>query len=280
MRARHVRGVTYDSVTCDSVTSDTVTYDAELYELTHRGNPGDVGFYLGACRGATSVLELGAGYGRVTLALAMAGHSVVGVELDAGLLARAQAHLCAASQTAAGEASAGSVRFVLGDMTSVDLGQRFDRVLIPHSGLYCLLTPQRVEACLAVARKHLAPGGLLLLDGYAADDFHEESLPEDVEADQLESVAQVEVADQRYSVFEQSAWDRDAQLLDVKYLYVREPSGEQLSFNLPQRYLLRAELVGMLERAGFDPIVVSGGFQGEPYDAEAEHLVIAAEAPS
>lgn len=256
-----------------------VTYDPELYELTHRGNPGDVAFYVGACRGATSVLELGAGYGRITLALAKAGHSVVGVELAPGLLARAQKHLQDASQGSGGEAVAARVSLVSGDMASVDLGQRFDRVLIPHSGLYCLLSAERVEACLAVARAHLVPGGLLLLDGYAADDFHEESMPEDVEADHLDSVAQVEAAGGRYAVFEQSAWDRAAQLLDVKYLYVREFSGEQLTFNLPQRYLLQAELVGMLERAGFDPIIVSGGFQGEPYDAEAEHLVVAAEAP-
>lgn len=257
-----------------------VTYDAALYELTHRGNPGDVEFYLGACRDATSVLELGSGYGRISLALGAAGHSVVGVELDAGLLERARQHLLEASQAPGAEALAARVSLLHGDMTSLDLGRRFDRVLIPHSGLYCLLTPERVKSCLAVARRHLAPGGMLLLDGYAADDFHAESLPEDVEAEQLESVAQVESAGRRYSVFEQSAWDRDAQILDVKYLYVREPSGEQLTYTLPQRYLLQAELVGMLERAGFDPIIVSGGFGGEPYDAEAEHLVVAAEAPS
>jgi tRNA G46 methylase TrmB len=43
---------------------------AELYRLTHRGNPGDVGFYRKLCSGVQSVLELGCGYGRLLAALA------------------------------------------------------------------------------------------------------------------------------------------------------------------------------------------------------------------
>ena len=244
-------------------------YDAELYELTHRGNPGDVDFYRAACREARSVLELGSGYGRIAIALAEAGHDVVGIELDAGLLERARLNAAAASLD-------GTLEFIQGDMTSVNLGRRFDRVLIPHSGLYCLLELEQVRAALRVARAHLTESGLLLLDGYAADDFHEESEPEDIPEDALEAVAQVETAGRRYSVFEKSRWDRERQLLWVTYVYTREPSGEERRFDLPQRYLLQHELRELLAEAGFDDVLVRGGFEGEPYDEDAEHLVVAA----
>ncbi len=244
-------------------------YDAELYELTHRGNPGDVEFYVAACREAQSVLELGSGYGRIAIALAEAGKAVIGVELDPGLLERAQRNARGASPT-------GSLDFVVGDMTRLDLGRRFDRVLIPHSGLYCLLDPAQVLAALQVARAHLADDGLLLLDGYAADVFHAESEPEDIAEDALEAVTQVETGGRRFSVFERSRWERERQLLHVSYVYTREPSGETLSFELPQRYLLCDELLGLLAEAGFGDVLVRGGFEGEPYDEDADHLVVAA----
>lgn len=255
--ARHERGV-----------SDQ-PYDAELYELTHRGNPGDLAFYLAACRDARSVLELGSGYGRIAIALAAAGHDVVGVELDAGLLERAR-------QNAAMTNLEGKLEFVQGDMTQLRLGRRFDRVLVPHSGLYCLLEPAKVSAALSTAREHLEADGLLLLDAYAADLFHAESEPEDIPDDALEAVTQVEARGRRYSVFERSRWDREAQQLLVSYVYVREPGGEEQSFDLPQRYLLQDELLGMLKGAGFGDVLLRGGFEGEPYDEDADHLVVAA----
>ena len=61
----------------------------ELYDTIHRGNGGDVGFYVGLCQGVRRVVEFGVGTGRIALALARAGTEVVGVELDsAGLFHR------------------------------------------------------------------------------------------------------------------------------------------------------------------------------------------------
>jgi SAM-dependent methyltransferase len=54
---------------------------ARLYALVHRGNAGDVDFYVRACAGAARVLELGCGTGRVLRAVAeVAGH-VTGLDL-------------------------------------------------------------------------------------------------------------------------------------------------------------------------------------------------------
>ncbi len=279
-----------------------MAYDPALYELTHRGNPGDVEFYARACEGARSVLELGTGYGRIALGLAAAGHEVVGLELDAGLLELARAAKAAQLEGGAEVAASGaevavaaargaevavaaekvskadSLEFVLGDMRQFELGRRFDRVIIPHSGLYCLLEPGEVASCLRAARAHLRPGGLLVLDGYAADDFHEESLPEDVPDDQLEPITEIEAQGARYTVFEQSRWDRDAQRIDASYLYREEPSGREVRYELPQRYLLRRELEALLQEAGFNVSLVRGSFSGDAYDEDAEHLIVIAEA--
>ena len=57
-----------------------MTLSAELYALTHRGTAGDVGFYRRACAGASSVLELGCGSGRLLKRLARPGRQLVGLD--------------------------------------------------------------------------------------------------------------------------------------------------------------------------------------------------------
>src|SRR5947209_20538458 len=52
---------------------------------------GDVEAYAGLAAAGASVLELGAGSGRVTAALAMRGFEVTGVDIARAMLAQAQA---------------------------------------------------------------------------------------------------------------------------------------------------------------------------------------------
>src|SRR6188768_1681102 len=119
-------------------------YDAELYGLVHRGTPGDLAFYARVCAGARAVLELGCGYGRLLPALAGVVHSYVGLDCDAGLLRLARRERAA-------------------------LHEPFDRILIPHSGVFCLQSDADVLDCLRCVRAHLRDDGELVLDSYAAD---------------------------------------------------------------------------------------------------------------
>ena len=63
------------------------------YDLFHSGAT-ELPFYLGCARRfGGPVLELGAGTGRVLIALAEAGHEIVGVELSAAMLETASAKI-------------------------------------------------------------------------------------------------------------------------------------------------------------------------------------------
>ncbi|MEZ4265484.1 MAG: class I SAM-dependent methyltransferase [Myxococcota bacterium] len=64
---------------------------ARVYDLLHRGTPGDIAFYRHVCAGAASVLELGCGSGRVLVELARAGLTMTGLDHDPAKLARAVA---------------------------------------------------------------------------------------------------------------------------------------------------------------------------------------------
>jgi SAM-dependent methyltransferase len=131
--------------------------------LTAQGGPGvdgDVAFYLRhAQRTGGPVLELGAGTGRVSWALAQVGLEVVGLDLSPAMLACAQAQ---AADMPAGVRE--RVQFIRGDMADFDLTRTFSLVLIPFRGFQSLTTPEQQRRCLGCIHRHLQPGGCLIID--------------------------------------------------------------------------------------------------------------------
>lgn len=101
---------------------------------------------------ARTLLDVGCGTG-AHLAHLRDTIDVVGVDLDEGMLAEARRRL-------------GDVELVAADMRTFDLGRRFDAVVCLFSSIGYL--PDRPALDQAVARMaaHLAPGGVLVIDGW------------------------------------------------------------------------------------------------------------------
>lgn len=242
-------------------------YPADLYQAVHTGNDGDIEFYRACCTGARDVLEFGCGWGRIAGALAADGKRVTGIDLAEDLLRRARA-------------SYPQVEFVQGDMRAVDLGQRFDRVLIPYNGLYCLLDEDDVIATFRRARAHLRDDGLLVFDAYAADTFHSESEP-DADWDEAAFVKTVCALGRTWDVYERSRWVREQQRIEAVYTHVARDDDAAITSAIPQRYLLREQLPRLLREAGLSLVELHGGFHGEPLESASPLLVVKARrAPS
>jgi SAM-dependent methyltransferase len=127
------------------------------YDLVTAHDPtlaGDVDLYAGLAPQGGSILDLGAGTGRVSLALAERGFSVVGVDLAPGMLAQAEAKRAALAPDIAAR-----VRFQRGDMTALALGQTFDAVICAFFGLAHLPAGQAKRNAFQVIARHLKPGG-------------------------------------------------------------------------------------------------------------------------
>lgn len=245
--------------------------DAEIYAALHHGTPGDLAFYRRICAGAKSVLELGCGSGRVLRMLDEPGRRAVGIDLDPG-------HLELARRALESRIVAGRVEVRLGDMRRLDLRERFDRVLLPHSGLYCLGSVADLDACLHVVRDHLAPGGLLALDAWAADDFHASSRPGDLDDDDTTTLPTVALHGVAYRVLERSTWDRETRTIVARYELVPTSGGPSRHHEVAHRYFTAEELVSRLAAAGLELQSLDGGFEGEPYDADATSMVVVARA--
>jgi SAM-dependent methyltransferase len=72
--------------------------------------------------------------------------------------------LSQARQKAAAVASSGSLTFQCADVRELNLEKKFDAVLIMFAVLGYQLSNEDVIATLSTARRHLAPGGLLIFD--------------------------------------------------------------------------------------------------------------------
>ena len=231
-------------------------YPADLYELVHRGTAGDLSFYRRACADAKNVLELGCGYGRVLAALSDTDARLMGLDRDPGLLERARSRLPK------------TVRLVSGDMTAFEIPgadgalERFDRILIPHSSVYCLPDDDACVACFACVARHLAPGGRLFFDAYGADTFHRDEDPADHTDERLDPVVTVEHQGVCYDVFERRRWDRPKQRLDVTYEYIPRGGGEALQGQLFHRYLLQDQIEALLANAGLQLLALEGDWRG------------------
>lgn len=115
----------------------------------------DIGFYAALAPAGGSVLELGAGSGRVTQGLAERGLNVTGVDMSAAMLGKAEARR-KALPGAVGE----RIELRRGDMTSLDLKRTFDAVICPFFTLAHVPAGTAWKNTFVVAAKHLASGGL------------------------------------------------------------------------------------------------------------------------
>lgn len=130
------------------LSSSTDDYDKRWAEMAASGENTHGEADLIAHFAPASVLDGGCGTGRVAIELARRGIDVVGVDVDAQMLAAAQV-------------KAPNVQWVQSDLATVDLGRTFDVVALPGN-VMIFVSPGHEGAVAANLARHLSPGGRLI----------------------------------------------------------------------------------------------------------------------
>ncbi len=246
---------------------------AELYDLDYADRDEDLLMIEQfATRCGSPVLELGCGTGRVLVPLARRGFQVTGVDASQAMLERAR-------QRAATEQVADSVTLVHQDMRGLDLDQRFNLAFAAANTFMDLPTADEQLAVLTYIRRHLNPGGLLLLDLFHPDlgeltersgqVIHDWTRPH---PDTGEPVTKFysQVTDVAHQLIHFTFF---VDALDVAGVVRRT------IFSFSLRYLLRSELELMLRRAGYELEAVYGSYDLDGFAADSEKLIAVARRP-
>src|ERR687894_646934 len=237
---------------------------ADLYDLEYTHDY-DVPFWLSvAGREGGPIVEWGAGTGRLAIPLAKAGFDVTGVELSGEMVER-------------GRAKSAAVEWVHGDMRGVKLGERYRFAICGFNSFLCLLSVDDALAFLRNAREHLEPGGLL---GIEVSAFSPEELADPPGGPRRQHDFTRELPDGSLDRFSVSRYDAASQLLTMRLFYdLYDASGElkvRRAHDLTIRVTGCDELRLLLRLAGFGVEAVYGGFEGEPFAAGSDHLIVLA----
>ncbi|MBL8600676.1 MAG: class I SAM-dependent methyltransferase [Myxococcales bacterium] len=140
-------------------------YDAPgLYDMLFSERFQDVAWYRGLAQGAASVLELGAGTGRITLPLLDAGCAVTALEPSAAMRALLEAR-------AQGLDAAVRARLTVleGRAEALNVEAQFDRVFFAFNGLAHVIDREALRRAFAGIRARLKPEGLFAFDLWLPD---------------------------------------------------------------------------------------------------------------
>ncbi len=237
---------------------------AQLYSALHRGSPGDAEFYRSICKGVRWVLELGCGHGRLTFELAQVCDFVVGVDQDSNMLKLADVRLETNPLP--------NVELFCADMAQLSIDRKFDRILIPFTTAFCLDRP-RLKSCLAWCSKHLSADGILALDVYPAEIFHES----DVSFTEFDHLENIEVMGVEYDVCEKTSVRRLDQEISVTYRHTRlglDGDNEPIDYTIKHHYVLMKEWPNLLRNAGFSNWEFYGDFNGSSANIDADRFIV------
>ena len=141
---------------CQLLYEDAAFYDREFATRDH-----EIPFYRRLCaRTYGPILEVACGTGRLTIPLAQEGHDIAGLDASPSMLERARVR--------AGQLGL-KISWMHQDCTAMEVGRQFALIFCATNAMQHLLTGESVDGFLQRARRHLLPGGNLVLDVFNPD---------------------------------------------------------------------------------------------------------------
>ncbi len=238
-----------------------MNYDslAHIYELQYANYRDDIAFYarLAERLGATQILELGAGNGRVSVPLARRGFEITALEPSTKMLELARKF--AARENV-------QINFINGDARDFKLKQTFGLIIAPFNMLMHLYTMPDQDAALRCIAAHLEDGGGFAFDLYQPHFGLENVLRFEDETYHLPDGSRIDI-------FLQQQIDKTAQICTTTYYCDTLKPDKTLQreiLTLTQRYYTRFELERWLNAFRLE---WTGDFNGGRLEHLSPHLI-------
>jgi SAM-dependent methyltransferase len=244
----------------------------QYYDLIHQDLSEDIAYIIKLiAQYEQPVLELGCGTGRLLLPISRTGHSVVGLDISAAMLAEARVKILKERASVQKR-----IELLHVDMSKFSLEQQFGLIVLPHNTLMHLDRSQ-LKTTLSSIKEHLVAGGCLFID---VDNPLEVGDPGDNDLVILERTLHNEEARTTTLQFSSSHVETRRQIRRVTWIFdesPREGGGvKRTVVKTVLHYYLAHELALLIEESGLKVQAQYGSYSQEPYGEDSPRLLIEA----
>lgn len=253
---------------------DIQTEAANYYDY-NPNVPDDIPFYINHIPSQqTTVLELGCGTGRVTLALAQHCRYIHGIDLSESMISICQGKLMKANIPPT------RAKVEVGDITNCDLEQTFDLIIAPFRVFQNLESDSEVDGLFRCVHKHLAPGGTCILNVFNPN-RDRESLRQEWCRDKEKLSWEVPIEGGKIACYDRRPRMNTEKLILYPELIYRRYEGEVLRDETVLKLVMRCYYPDDFEKLvtahRFNIIDRWGGYTGEAYGKGPELVIQFAE---
>ena len=210
------------------------------------------------------ILDLAAGTGRVTFALAGAGYEVVALEQSQSMLSAAKRRLDHSPQEVADRIS-----LIEGTMIDFSLHREFPLIIIPTSFAHAL-TFEDQSSTMKCVHKHLTSDGLFVLDIFPGEMQYERASFEDKPV----SLGDGRTVSRSGKI--QSDPEKKLMRMDLQYT-VRGPDDQiirQFEVVSGAALIFKQDVDRLVQETGFETVEEFGDFEGNPYTLESGRRIL------
>jgi SAM-dependent methyltransferase len=245
---------------------------ARYYDAEHHDKDEDLPLYSELVEEyGDPVLIVGAGTGRVALALAKLGHTVHGIEMERAMLERARRKLDAQP-----EAVRGRVTLHAGDALTLPLDVRANVTIIPYNTLMHFSEQADQLRLLGRIRQWTTDDGMLIID---LPNAGEAFAGMDTGAVTLERTFLEPESGHMVMQHSVSELDRVEQIMSVTWIYDEVDADGVVRRTIApvtNRYFFAAEMQLLLRASGFNTVEFYGDFDGSPFVDGAPRMIVMA----
>lgn len=239
---------------------DRLYHDAELarfYDLDNHWTE-DRSFCLSLAQGCRAVLDIGCGTGDLAIRIAAeAGAQVTAADPARAMLDRARA-----------KPGAERVRWVEADARHLDLGCRFDLIVMTGHAFQVFLTDADRALCLAAIARHLRPNGRFIFD------TRNPALREWEEWRPALSLREIEEpVCGRVTAWNDMEWDDTRQVVSYETVYRVTADGREFRATSKIGFPTRPHLALLIAEAGLAVETWFGDWSGAPLAEDSPDII-------
>ena len=244
-----------------------ITDRPNLYDLLYCEVTEDIRMYIELLKNAKSILELGAGTGRITIPLAKEGHYIEAVDLSKDMLTKLKKIISTDKNIQS------NIHPVLNNMCGYQSEKQFDAIIIPLTSFNYLMTDKEQYQCLLTIKNNLKEEGFAVIELLSKNTFLDTNQSEDFTY--IKRIYESE--NSYYDYYRITKLDLESRKIEQRRLfkyYIDNIYISEEELEWKNRFVTIEDFIELATKADLMIDNIYGNCQLEPYHENSEDLFI------